>query len=137
MKPYEFFDHTADIGVRIHGRTREELFTNAACAFYDVQGRFELADQRVLKIELAADSFAELLVRWLSELVFRLSAEGAVFKYCRLQFPNDRTLVAEIEGGAVNFERSEVFEEIKAVTYHQLSMQETPEGWMAIVIFDV
>ena len=137
MKPYEFFEHTADIGVRIHGRTREELFKNAACALYDIQGRFELADRRVLKIELAADSFDELLVRWLSELIFRLSAEGTVFKHNRLQFRNDRTLVAEIEGGAVNFERSEVFEEIKAVTYHQLSVQHTPDGWMATVIFDV
>lgn len=29
-QPYEFFDHTADIGARVFGRTLEELFTNAA-----------------------------------------------------------------------------------------------------------
>jgi SHS2 domain-containing protein len=76
-------------------------------------------------------------VRWLSELLFRLSAENLVFQHYRLQLPDPRRLVAQIEGGVVNFERSEVFEEIKAVTYHQLSVRETPEGWAATVIFDV
>ena len=137
MKPYEFFEHTADIGVRVYGRTQEELFANAAGALYDVQGRFELADRRMLKVELAADSTEDLLVRWLSELLFRLSAESLVFQHYRLQFPDPRRLVAQIEGGAVNFGRSEVFEEIKAVTYHQLSVQQTPDGWSATVIFDV
>ncbi|MCX7826866.1 MAG: archease [Verrucomicrobiae bacterium] len=137
MKPYEFFEHTADIGVRVYGRTLEELFVHAAGALYEVQGRFELADRRLLKIELTADSTDELLVRWLSELLFRLSAENVVFQHYRLQFPDPRRLVAQMEGGAVNFERSEVFEEIKAVTYHQLSVQQTPDGWTATVIFDV
>ena len=137
MKPYEFFEHTADIGVRVNGRTQEELFTNAASALYDVQGRFELVNRRLLKIELTAESVDELLVRWLSELLFRLSAENLVFQHYRLQFPDPRRLVAQVEGGAVNFDRSEVFEEIKAVTYHQLSVQQTPDGWTATVIFDV
>jgi SHS2 domain-containing protein len=137
MKPYEFFEHTADIGVRVYGGTLEELFANAAGALYEVQGRFELADRRVLKIELTADSTDELLVRWLSELLFRLSAESLIFQHYRLQFPDPCRLVAEIEGGAVNFERSEVFEEIKAVTYHQLAVQQTQDGWSATVIFDV
>jgi len=30
MRNYNFFDHTADIGVEVTGRTRNELFVNAA-----------------------------------------------------------------------------------------------------------
>jgi len=30
MSNYKFFDHTADIGVEITGRTRKGLFVNAA-----------------------------------------------------------------------------------------------------------
>jgi SHS2 domain-containing protein len=30
MSHYKFFDHTADIGVEVTGRTKKELFVNAA-----------------------------------------------------------------------------------------------------------
>jgi SHS2 domain-containing protein len=42
-----------------------------------------------------------------------------------------------MEGGAVDFSRSEVHEEVKAVTYHQLSVKQAADGWTATVIFDV
>lgn len=36
MKKYERFDHTADLGLEICGRTKKELFANAALALFDV-----------------------------------------------------------------------------------------------------
>ena len=35
MKKYETFDHTADVGIRVFGRTVEEVFVNAAYALFD------------------------------------------------------------------------------------------------------
>ena len=137
MKVYEFFEHTADIGVRAYGWTLEELFVNAARALYEIQGRFDLADRRLIKIELTADSVEELLVHWLAELLYRFSAEGVCFTHFRIQFTPPNKLTAQMEGGQVDFTHSEVSEEVKAVTYHQLSVQETADGWTATVIFDV
>ncbi len=137
MKAFEFFEHTADIGVRAFGRTQEELFIHAARALYEIQGRFDLADRRMIKIELSASGIDELLVHWLAELLYRFSAEGVCFTHFRLQFSGQTKLTAQMEGGTVDFSRSEVSEEVKAVTYHQLSVQPTPDGWVATVIFDV
>ena len=36
MKKYEFFDHTADLGLRVYGSSLAELFTNAGFALFDV-----------------------------------------------------------------------------------------------------
>ena len=36
MKTYEIINHTADIGIKIYGRTKEVLFINAATAMFDV-----------------------------------------------------------------------------------------------------
>jgi len=36
MSHYKLFDHTADIGVEVTGRTRKELFVNAAEALFDI-----------------------------------------------------------------------------------------------------
>ena len=137
MKAFEFFEHTADIGVRAFGRTLEELFANAARALYEIQGRFDLSDRRMIKIELSADSADELLVRWLSELLYRFSTESVCITHFRLQFTEPNKLTAQMEGGVVDFSHSEVSEEVKAVTYHQLSVQQTADGWTATVIFDV
>jgi SHS2 domain-containing protein len=137
MKAFEFFEHTADIGVRAYGWTLEELFVNAARALYQIQGRFDLADRRMIKIELSADSTDELLVHWLAELLFRFSTENVCFTHFRIQFTGSNKLLAQMEGGAVDFSHSEVSEEVKAVTYHQLSVQQTADGWTATVIFDV
>ncbi len=137
MKAFEFFEHTADIGVHAYGRTLEELFVNAARALYEVQGRFDLVDRRILKVELTAASLDELLVRWLSEMVYHLSTEGVCFTHFQIRFADGQKLTAQMEGGAVDFSRSEVHEEIKAVTYHQLSVKQTADGWTATVIFDV
>ncbi len=36
MLSYIFFDHTADIGVEIFGRTKKDLFAHAAFALFDI-----------------------------------------------------------------------------------------------------
>ncbi|MEM4115299.1 MAG: archease, partial [Saccharolobus sp.] len=36
MIPFEFFDHTADIGIRAYGRSLEEAFANAALAVFEI-----------------------------------------------------------------------------------------------------
>ncbi|MBI5396192.1 MAG: archease [Verrucomicrobia bacterium] len=137
MKPFEFFDHTADIGVHAYGRTLEELFANAARALYEAQGRFATKERAVFKVELEAADTAELLVHWLAELLFLFNARQLYFDHFRLQITDGRKLVAQMDGGPVDFSQSEASEEIKAVTYHQLEVKQVPDGWMATVIFDV
>jgi SHS2 domain-containing protein len=33
---YRLFDHTADLGVEVFGKTRKDLFVNAAAALFDL-----------------------------------------------------------------------------------------------------
>jgi SHS2 domain-containing protein len=43
-----------------------------------------------------------------------------------------------LEGGTIDYGRSQTNEEIKAVTYHQLKVEQQADGtWQATVIFDV
>jgi len=137
MKPFEFFEHTADIGVHAYGRTLEELFANAARALYEIQGRYVVAQRAVYKVELEAADTAELLAHWLAELLFLFNARQLYFDRFRLRITDGTKLVAQMDGGPVDFSQSEASEEIKAVTYHQLEVKQVPDGWTARVIFDV
>jgi SHS2 domain-containing protein len=136
---YEFFEHTADIGVRIHGATLPELFTNAARALYAGMGEFQTTTDRRLKlVELEEESVEDLLHDWLEELLFEFTAHGMLgdrFEFARL---DTGRLVATVHGAPVDFARSRARAEIKAVTYHQLRVEHLgPDRWRATVIFDV
>ncbi len=46
-------------------------------------------------------------------------------------------LKARAWGETLDFDRHQVNHEVKAVTYHGLTVERTAEGWMAEVIFDI
>jgi SHS2 domain-containing protein len=138
-KPYEFFDHTADIGVHIYGATLPELFSNAAQAMYEVLGKLETTGVRTQKsIELRAESLEDLLHDWLAELLYDLETQHVFYHRLEITELKPQFLAASLNGGTIDFSRSQTSEEIKAVTYHQLHVEQTADGqWRATVIFDV
>jgi SHS2 domain-containing protein len=139
LEPYEFFDHTADIGVHVLGRTLEELFTNAARAMYEALGQLQKTESRGPKsVEMKAGSLEDLLHDWLAELLYEVEANHVLYDEFEIRHVDSRSLQAALRGGAIDFARSQTNEEIKAVTYHQLRVEQTADGsWRATVIFDV
>lgn len=136
---YEFFDHTADIGVRVYGASLEELFRHAAAALYNALGKFELADHAAQRfVKLRADSLEDLLHDWLAELLYDLEAHHVFYEQIEVTEVKHAYLAATLRGGTIDFPRSQTNEEIKAVTYHQLHVEQVADGtWRATVIFDV
>jgi len=138
-KPYEFFDHTADIGVHVFGGTLESLFTNAAAALYEALGQLqksEVRDQRLLEIE--AGTIEDLLHDWLAELLYEVEANHLLYDEVEITELTPQRIAATLCGGEIDFERSQTNEEIKAVTYHELRVDQLPDAtWRAVVIFDV
>jgi SHS2 domain-containing protein len=138
-KPFEFFDHTADIGVHIHSRTLEELFRNAAAALFDALGTLQTSEIRSQKLmESHAESLEDLLHDWLADLLYEVEAHHILYDEFDISRVDSRGMKAILRGGQIDFARSQTNEEIKAVTYHQLCVESLPDGgWRATVIFDV
>lgn len=139
MKAYEFFDHTADMGVRVYGATLPELFTNAARALYAGMGEWKKTeDERQKTVELGAESVEDLLHDWLGELLFEFAAHRLMYDEFEFAELGPGRLRVTARGGAVDWARSAARAEIKAVTYHQLRVEQLPDrSWRATVIFDV
>lgn len=138
-EPYRFFEHTADIGVQIFGDTVAELFVNAAGALYEAMGEFVVGEQLPQKqLVLRADSYEDLLHDWISELLYTAETKHAFYNRITITNLTANQLEANLNGGVIDFSRSKTNEEVKAVTYHELHVEQTPEGrWSATVIFDV
>jgi len=138
MKKYETFDHTADLGIRIFGTTYEEVMTNAAYALFDLLTDLDRVRETFsYSIHVEAAEREELLVCWLSELLFLFESQGYLFKRFQFSHLDQRSLQAVAHGEIFASSRHEFKTEIKAVTYHQVAVGEKDGVWEGRVIFDI
>ena len=140
MSNYKFFDHTADIGVEVTGRTRKELFLNAAEALFDVMIENKIGKQSAKqqkKITVEGADVSALLINFLRELLYLFNGEKFITVSCEIiQFTN-KELQAQLTGELFNKTKHLIKTEIKAVTYSGLKVEKKKSGWVARIIFDV
>ena len=139
MKPYAYLEHTADMGLVVRGRSLSELLMNAAQGLFETIAVVETIDETLsVRIQLTAESVEDLFVTWLDELIFRHETEEVFFKRAEIQQCCETEMTAIVYGEPVNFDKHEVYTEIKSVTYHQLQVVKKDDGnWFAQVIFDL
>lgn len=138
MQPFRVLEHTADIGFEAFGATREEVFANAALALMCLMVETESIQIKLeLPLRTEGSDLASLLVNWLSEILYRFDAEGWVFSEFKVIDLTDQALVARARGEKFDPRRHPVKMLVKAITYHQLEVRETPQGWRAQVYVDV
>lgn len=133
-KRFKEVEHTADLALCVWGEDLAELFTNAAYGMAsqltDVEDVFPTDEEQ---IQLEADDAEILLVEWLSELLYLGERENRVYVAFDMQKVTDQELEAVARGGAVETYHTN----IKAVTFSELEIVETDEGYETTIVFDV
>jgi len=138
---YELIPHTADLGIRVKGKTLPKLFENAGHALFSIMTDIaRVKPKEEYPLEVTADNLDELMNNWLTKLL-----QEYVFNQhllCRFQVSELRTtnyqLRAVVRGETYNPKRHKILKEIKAVTFHNLSVRQINNKlWQAEVIFDV
>lgn len=134
---WTLLDHTADVRMAVRGSSREGLFLNAARGFTNLLAPESrgLPDTD-LKLRLEADSIEELLVDWLRELLFHHETRGFIFVSADIEELSDTILRARL-AGRTRGPKEEPEIEIKAVTYHQLSVHKNDTGYDVTIVFDI
>jgi len=137
-QPFRVLEHTADIGFEAFGRTHEEVFRNAGCALMDLMVDLDtVAPTEEKQIEVEGSDAPSLLVNWLSEILYLFDAEKRLFADFEIASLSDRALVARARGAKFDPARHRIKLLVKAITYHQLVLEETAEGWRAQVYVDI
>jgi SHS2 domain-containing protein len=135
---YETFDHTADIVLRISAATLGELLADAGRGFSSLIVA-NLGDVRPVEertIEVAGLDPDYLLFDWLNELVYLLDREHLVFSQFSVTV-SETGLIATCRGEPIDSTRHQLEHEVKAVTYHDLKVEQGEDGWLAEVILDI
>jgi SHS2 domain-containing protein len=141
MKEFEILEHTADIGIMAYGKTKREVFINAAKGMFEIIAgeNKNLKENFYDKIKLEADNLEGLLFAWLNELLYIGETRLVILNKFHIKEFSDYQIKAEIEGMKINPPSVKIEKEIKAATYHHLEIKKDEESglWRAQVIFDI
>lgn len=137
--PYDIMEHTADLGVIVTGCSLADLFERCAAAMFDqlVDLSTVRTDMVELVVEVEAQNIEELLVAFLGELLGEAMVRGVVFGAFEVEMLEGARIKARAWGEPLERERHGFKTELKAVTYHALSVDPTSQGWRAQVLFDI
>ena len=136
--PFEILEHTADVGIVVHGADLPELFANAGLGMFTLMADLEGVREREERaIEVEARDRETLLVRWLTELLYHLDAEEMLFHRFQIEELTETRLRARGFGERIDRERHRLHFGVKAVTRHMLEIARENGGYRATILFDI
>ena len=142
--PYRYLEEigTADIAFEATGRDLPELFSDATDATTNVMiDNIEAIQPRQTRqIELSNNKLDMLLFDLLQELIFLKDTERLLLRVREVQI-DDRDKMylvkATAEGETLDPERHHQRADVKAVTLHNFTVEQTDVGWKARVLLDI
>jgi SHS2 domain-containing protein len=134
MVSFEEVEHTADRAFRVKGHDLSDLLENAARAMQTLDGPRPTGEPSAMReIEVEGVDRESLLVNWLNEILYLEQAHPLVCERFYVFELKNHHLRARVE----TRECDRSCTHIKAVTFHNLKIRETPEGLEAEVVLDV
>ncbi|MBN9121237.1 MAG: archease [Planctomycetes bacterium] len=135
---HQLFEHTADLGLRATAPDLNALFAEMAACLVSamVEDPESVKPAREVRIELAGENREFLLFDWLKELLLRFETDHVLFAAFDVRV-TDAGLTATARGEEYDPARHVLSHEVKAITYHELKVEKTADGWLAEVIVDI
>ena len=138
---YRFLDHTADLGIEVTAVDLPELYVEALRGLTDSLVDLERVSASVSRdVGLESPDLETLFVDWLNEVIVWYETEGLVLSDAKIRLDEGDSgwrLIGSVRGESYDAERHGLKTLIKAVTYHQLSIEHRREGWRARFILDL
>ena len=141
-KKYKFLEDVAiaDIAYKAFGKDLNETFENAAFAIFELSANLKTIDvKKKLKIKIENEKIDNLLYDFLSEILFLKDSKYVVFKKIKVSIKENKKyqLKAVLEGDAINPEKQQLENDIKAVTMHMFEVKKEKNNWKATVVVDI
>ena len=124
MKSYEYFEATADIGIKAYGENLNEAFENAGMAIFNIiSDTSDISPIREIEFEIVSEDEVSLLYDYLEELLFYHEVEFMLFSEFHVEIDENLHLKAIIKGEEIDWQKHERKTEIKAITFHMMEVK--------------
>lgn len=142
LSGFLILDHPADLGFKAWAQNLPDLFAECARALTSVLVDLEtIGGEDATAVEILGDDLETLLYNWLAEILYLFDGEKKLFSdYVVLshrQHEGTEFLQAELRGESYNPAKHQVKTYVKAITFHQLKIERTDQGYSAQVYIDI
>lgn len=137
MNKFEYFDVTADIGFYAYGNNLNEAFENAGLAIFNIISDTSNIKAEIEKtFEITSEDEVSLLYDYLEELLFLHEIDFMLFSYFKVEIKKDSKyyLRANIKGESIDWNKHERKSEIKAITYHLMSVDVSNKVKLQVIV---
>lgn len=136
--PFEELDHTADWSLHVWAPDLPGLFIEACKGMNALSGiRLARRPRLARKITASSPDTVGLLVSFLSEIIYCTEKEHLAFDHFALKLTTIENLPCRLSANLSGAPILQINKSIKAVTYHDLQIHPTDEGYEARIVFDV
>jgi SHS2 domain-containing protein len=135
---FKILEHPADVGIEAYGETMEKAFEHAAAALVSL-----ITDPRAISaretrvIEIHAKDQEQLLVKWLSELLYLYDAFGFLAAKTEMEKLTSISLKSKVRGETFDAKVHPARIDVKAITYHQIAIEKEPRRITLRVFVDI
>jgi SHS2 domain-containing protein len=137
-QPFVILEHPADLGIEAFGRSIAEAFQNAALGLMSIiLDTSTVAETEERAISLRGTDYDQLLVKWLSEILYLYDGQGFAGKRFAIRVLESQELEALVWGETYSPSKHPARLDVKAVTYHQLLIEQQSEGARVRVYLDI
>ena len=132
---YKYLPHTADQYIEAYGSTLEEAFENVALGMENmmVQG---IEPKVKVEFEVQGKDEKELLYNFLDKLLFYKDTENLFFSDIKVRIEGNK-LSAVCKGEEFDPNKHEADIGVKAVTFHDLSIEKKNGQYIVKVLVDI
>lgn len=134
---FEYFDVTADIGVKVWGVNINEVFENTAIAVTSLMlDPLKIGKKIVKDLIIEGNDLSSLLVNWITELLIIRDSEGILFSSFEVNVSEDgRSLNAKNYGDY--FIGNDLEMDIKAITYSLFKLEKRDGQYYLQFVLDI
>jgi SHS2 domain-containing protein len=88
-------------------------------------------------VKITGNDLEDTLINFLREALYLFNGQGWLIRSCEPFELTKRSIFARLQCESYNRQKNPLKTEIKAVTYHGLSIKKSKNNWQAKVVFDV
>ncbi len=131
------FEHTADIGIEVEASTISRAFEEAALGFSEVITGGNLPKELISNdVSIESDNLDSLLVHFISYLVVLFDTDLFISGFAKIEISKGENFLLKgiLKGDIYDQSKHGYGVEIKAVSYHQLLVEEGPPSRLRVIL---
>jgi SHS2 domain-containing protein len=137
-RTFQILEHTADKGIAATGRTMAEAFENAAYGMFSLfVDPSKYQPESKIEMIVEGDDREQLLWSWLSDLIYMFEVDRQLPLDFHIAEISDTRLKAQLDVRPISDDIEWLGSGVKAITFHQLKVEEIDGTWRVQAYVDV